>query len=68
MTVFRLILAKSGIDSQNVYFYENWKEAEMAYYDLRSEKDRIWRDGQWFGLENTIININEIANGLIIIE
>lgn len=28
-----------------IYYYPRWEEAEKNYYELRSEKNRIWKEG-----------------------
>jgi arylsulfatase A-like enzyme len=32
---------------EEIYHYQSWNQAADAYLELRREKDRIWREGNW---------------------
>jgi len=41
---------------EEIFFYPRWKEAEAAYFELKEEKDRIWKEGRF--LEKMLFRLN----------
>jgi len=42
-----------------IYYYPNWSSIENIYLELKTEKKRIWRDGNW--LEEKIYKLNDFS-------
>ena len=33
---------------EEIYYYPYWDSIQNTYYELKNEKDRIWKEGNWY--------------------